>query len=223
MIDEPCLPATNPDPTFSPSQTAFQSASALEKPEILQEKSGDTSEVVDGVGTKRLSPDEVCNLSFYLIDSALHLNGNHLGSVWIRPDQTKCNQDRQKLFDSNSSCLESVSQSTVEFPPRPLQLAKVVHESAVIYKGLCDDPDRTRAVATSGTEVSCPVFDKDKARTTTQWCYVVEMNRSPLVPSKQAADPPDSPPAHSNISDTICKSPRLFMSLLYTALTRLVL
>ena len=203
LTDEPCLQATNPDPRFSPSETAIESASALEKPEIVQEKDGDTAAGVDGVGTKRLSPDEACNLSFYLIDSALHLNGNHLGSIWIRPDQTKCNRDGQKLFDSNSSCLESVSQGKVEFPPRPLQLAKVVHESAVIYKGLCDDPDRTRA-ATSGTEVSCPVFDKDKARTSTQWCYVVEMKRSPLVPSKQSADPPDSPPPEpSNISDTI--------------------
>ena len=154
------------------------------------------------MGTKRLSPDEGCNLSFYLIDSALRLNGNHLGSIWIRPDQTKCNRDRQKLFDSNSSCLESVSQGKVEFPPRPLQLAKVVHESAVIYKGMCDDPDRTHSV-TSGIEVSCPVFNESKARTSTQWCYVVEINRSPLVPSKQAANPPDSPPAQSNISDTI--------------------
>jgi hypothetical protein len=46
------------------------------------------------------------------------MNGNHLGSLWIRPDQSSKDDFKDVLLDPNSSRLD---ESIIAFPFRPIQ------------------------------------------------------------------------------------------------------
>ena len=115
---------------------------------------------------EKIYPDDTLHISFLLLESALHLNGNHLGCIWIRPDQSAGND-----FKDDGTL-------TIGFPSRPIQLAKILHESSVIFKDSDCDPTVANQVA-SGIEVSCPTFD-GKCRSSRPFCYVVEVKKSPF-------------------------------------------
>lgn len=112
-----------------------------------------------------------------LLESALRLKGNHLGSIWIRPDQDSSSID-DPLFGLGSS--------RVGYPSRPIQLAKVLHESSIIFK----HNDTLLSNATTSVEVSCPIYSGvDNEKKSTPFCYVVEVKRSPLIKTTQSEKP----------------------------------
>ena len=111
------------------------------------------------------------------------MSGNHLGSLWIRPNQAFGDEFKDTPVGPNA---KGLGQSTIGYPSRPIQLAKILHESSVIFKDADGDPGMANQVA-SGVEVSCPVY-QEKSRSSRPFCYVVEVKRSPFLRSSQAAE-----------------------------------
>lgn len=130
----------------------------------------------DSFAISKINPDDVHQISYLLLESALRLNGNHLGSLWIRPDQA---------IGEDFKDVPVAPTSTVGYPSRPIQLAKILHESSVIFRDSNGNPAIANQVA-SGVEVSCPIFDNRKNRSSKPFCYVVEIKRSPFVRANRA-------------------------------------
>jgi hypothetical protein len=105
--------ATNPNPRHAPVLTLDEN---LDSTEFYQGSSHE-----NGFSVSKINPDEKHSISFLLIESALRMNGNHLGSLWIRPDQSLKDGFKDVLLDPNSSGLD---ESIIAFPFRPIQLAK---------------------------------------------------------------------------------------------------
>jgi hypothetical protein len=124
---------------------------------------------------KKVYPDETHSISFLLLESALHMHGNHLGSLWIRPDQDSGGDFQDAPLSPGTAGINTL---TIGFPSRPIQLAKVLHESSRIFKESDCDPVVANQVV-SGIQVSCPTFDESKCRSSRPFCYVVEVKKSP--------------------------------------------
>ena len=187
------IPATDPDPRHAPVLTFNDNPDSIG---FDQERSNENNFAVS-----KINPDETHSISLLLIESALRMNGNHLGSIWIKPDQSSRDDFKDDPLDPNSSGLDETrhfatypvdqnyqqsSSSTcgqaegvdIGFPSRPIQLAKILHESSVIFAG---DPAIASQVA-SGIEISCPVYNKNNHTPISRpFCYVVEVKRSPFV------------------------------------------
>lgn len=86
-----------------------------------------------------------------------------------------------------SNITRSNEMNYIDYPSRPIQLSKILHETSTIWSNAKGDPSVANQFA-SGTEISCPVFDKDNNRQTIQFCYVVEIKRSPLAPQKKTEE-----------------------------------
>jgi len=126
-----------------------------------------------------------------LVEASLELEGHHLGSFWLRPVDSKENKDISYISAHSD---ENGSSSLVEFSSRPIQLAKLVHESALIFKsngGEDLEPEKVR----SGVQVSCPVITSSEEAPIAPFCYVIEVRRSPLVKSMEVQDSGVSPVA----------------------------
>lgn len=109
-----------------------------------------------------------------LLETALKIKGSHLGSVWIKPkpDSSTNTQSKEKGY-----------------PVRPIQLAKIVHETSVIWSNAKADPSVANQFA-SGTEISCQDLDTHNNQHTAPFCYIVEVKRSPLAAQKtEEVDP----------------------------------
>ena len=171
--------AINPDPRHSPQYPLNDNLDSL-KDSDKKSRAGATD--ADAFAINKINPDEVYSISYLLLESALRLKGNHLGSMWMRPDQAFSEDFKNVAGGPNAPGLD---QSTICYPSRPIQLAKILHESSVHYRDCNGDPTIANQVA-SGVEVSCPIFDRSKIRTSSPFCYVVEVKRSPFVRSTQA-------------------------------------
>ena len=166
--------AISPDPLHSPHESFGSNLDSVNESH-LESSHGDSEN--DGFATNVINPDEIHSISYLLLESALRLKGNHLGSVWIRPDPVFST-------DHKLSQPEIDHQNSTAFPSRPVQLAKILHESSVVFQNSNGNPNMANQVA-CGIEVSCPQFDKNNTRTSTPFCYVVEVKRSPMVRSSQ--------------------------------------
>ena len=102
--------AINPDPRHSPEISKEDKASRPDSTDEANQKSQEKDNFI----VEKLNPDESHSLSYLLIESALGMNGKHLGSLWIRPDQSSSDDFRDEGLDN----------STIGYPSRPLQLAK---------------------------------------------------------------------------------------------------
>jgi hypothetical protein len=162
--------ATDPDPRHAPVLTFNDNPDSI----------GFDRESINenDFAVTKINPGETHSISFLLIESALRMNGNHLGSIWIRPDQSLRDDFIDVSLDPNSSGLD---ESIIGFPSRPIQLAKMLHESSVIFSESNGDPVIANQVA-SGIEISCPVYNKiNHSPVSRPFCYVVEVKRSPFV------------------------------------------
>ncbi|KAL7555284.1 hypothetical protein ACHAWF_018921 [Thalassiosira exigua] len=179
--NHPLSLAINPDPRSSPQDHFYGYLDP-----ICESDQGSKPSIAEDVdfAIDKINPDEVHNLSHLLLESALRLNGNHLGSLWIRP------------HIASSDDLEGISvglnvlgpgKSTIGYPTRPVQLAKILHESSVIFKDANGDPNEANRIASSGIgmEISCPIFDSRNCRSGRPFCYVLEVKRSPFRTSAQ--------------------------------------
>jgi hypothetical protein len=170
-----CL-ALHPDPTHSPISheaktfpNAYNDAACFASADPLKTE----ADVFETIG-----PGAAYQVPILLLESALRLKGSHLGSFWIRPDDKKKNEG---LFELLSIGVEpNMVDTAIGYCSRPVQLAKVVHESSQIFAAAnCDDlaPDRGQ----SGIQVSCPISDGSDGVPLAPFCYALEIRRSPIV------------------------------------------
>ena len=150
-----------------------------------------------------LDPGELFQIPVLLAESALKQTGSHLGSIWLRPD-TDC--------PSNASTIEAFLRETegnsadVEYSSRPVQLAKIVSESSLIFESN-NGNQVSPELATSGVHMSCPVGRGSEKLT--PFCYVVEVGRSPLVkdPAREKEQTRRRPRIHSPVAYTLSIHP----------------
>jgi hypothetical protein len=114
-----------------------------------------------------------------LLERALRLTGAHLGSIWIKPKPNDNSLHPKVAGDY----VANDSRPNIIYPSRPIQLAKIVHETSVIWNNSKADPTVANQFA-SGTEISCPILDANDSAQTIPFCYVVEVKRSPLASQK---------------------------------------
>ncbi len=167
--------AVHPDPLHLP------------KEEILESNQSDSQDSASGKiinSVEKLVPDGSYNVPYLLLESAMRLKGNHLGSIWVKPEQMSCEEADELSYAAKDLSSEYFSETDiVGYPPRPIQLAKILHESSVIFRDSNGDPRLANQVA-SGAEISCPIVDSNKKRKAIPFCYVVEVKRSPLISSE---------------------------------------
>jgi hypothetical protein len=136
------------------------------------EVSGATRADKDG----EICPGETLQVPVLLSESALRQSGNHIGSIWIRPSTNS--HSRSFHFFVHGDETLTMDALRVHYSSKPIQLAKLVSESAVLFENklknaLSDDETMT------GVHLSCPVLHE--ADRLAPFCYVVEVARSPLV------------------------------------------
>jgi hypothetical protein len=165
--------SAHPDPTHKPSL-----------PLALLDTSSPSALSTDDRGTAdwlALSPGDTFQVPYLLLESALRLDGRHLGSVWFRPE--KVTESRAIIDSFLNEQHDTASHLSIGFSSRPVQLAKVVHESALLFQA-ADGEDLPPDKVLSGIQVSCPIVDNSDGSPLAPFCYVVEIRRSPLVQSQ---------------------------------------
>jgi hypothetical protein len=163
----------NPDPRYRPDVASLGEE---------KENSKDTLEDPDGAYTKSaeftvIGPGGSLELPTLLIENALEMEGSHLGSFWICPDTDNHNFSFKDFTLSTGFFKEEIEAS---FCTRPVQLAKIVHESSVIFQSAPVDEDVAPSDAKSGVQISCPTRSSE-GDSKAPFCYALEVSRSPLV------------------------------------------
>ena len=176
-----CL-SLHPDPTHIPISGHKQGFAKV--------PSGNTQPDV----FEAIRPGAYYQVPTLLLESALRLKGSHLGSFWIHPADGDINDD---LFELVRARLETnVTDIAIGYCSRPVQLAKVVHETSQIFQSVGGDdvaPDKGQ----SGIQVSCPISDGSDGVPLAPFCYTVEIKRSPIVKSfENEPDEQDRPRVH---------------------------
>jgi len=122
-----------------------------------------------------LEPGEVYQVPILLTEKSLRQPGNHLGSIWLQPNSDAPSAPSLEFFLSQG--MGKKGDIEVGFTTRPVQLAKLVSESALLFESQpsyapLDD-------ASTGVHVCCPVVQGTKRLS--PFCYALEVGRSPLV------------------------------------------
>lgn len=152
------------------------------KPQVSKSLNADLIKTSFTDGEPLLSPGDALQIPVLLLESALRLEGNHLGCLWVRP---KKNMQNEGLFNLGKAF--AVDSPTVAFSSRPVQLARIVHESALLFQsgnGVDLPPDKVR----TGIQISCPISDGDGVPVA-PFCYAIEIRRSPIVQSRLEQEP----------------------------------
>lgn len=126
-----------------------------------------------------------------LHEASLELEGHHLGCFWLRPIDSPENKDIAYILENRENDEDT---AVIEFSSRPIQLAKLVHESALIFKSNGGEDLESEKVR-SGVQVSCPVIASNEGVPVAPFCYVIEVRRSPLVKSTELSESVASPTA----------------------------
>jgi len=152
-----------------------------------------------------VSPDKTFHVPLFLLESALHLKGNNLGSLWIRPHV----DDSAIQLMLRGSCTDSARH--IGFCSNPFNLSRLVLESSFLLspERYIDEGEEGPTLNT-GLDLSCPIYNdgpfssqfcvsdrKDDSRairekrdrfeqnplclpsfsTTSQFCYCMEIRR----------------------------------------------
>jgi hypothetical protein len=138
----------------------------------------DAPDALLGGESVALSPGDAFQIPSLLLESALRMEGSHLGCVWVCPEKSKRNDKLAEVWRLDEKL--GVHDPTVGFSSRPIQLAKIVHESALLFQGSNGEdlaPDKVR----SGIQISCPIADGGDGVPVAPFCYAIEIRRSPVV------------------------------------------
>lgn len=160
--------AYHPDPMHKP----------LNPVDLLQSNRKESRKAISIQQTEKLSPGAAFQVPSLLLESALQLEGSHLGSIWMRPVN---NDENRSLFDFLIDDTElNLKDPVVFFSSRPVQLAKIVNESAQLFKAANGEdlpPEKVR----SGIRTSCNIADGGDGVFVAPFCYAIEIRRSPIV------------------------------------------
>jgi hypothetical protein len=174
----------NPDPRYRPDLVSIAEELVLQDAasDDNDERSYHTNHTQDTTTTKQpteyviIGPGDAFQLPTLLIESALEMSGSHLGSIWLCPDTKNQNFAFRDFSKSTGSPMEQIEAS---FCSRPVQLAKIVHETSQIFQNGTGD-DIPSEDAKSGVQVACPTRSR-KGDGQAPFCYAVEVARSPIV------------------------------------------
>lgn len=168
----------DPDPRRRPIESAED-----QTPEIHDGDTAIGSSVVsqhfvtNGDEIEIIQPGSTFQVPTLLLERSLQTTGSHLGCLWLCPDTKDKSMSFWNFFRSNGSVEEEDLHAS--FSSRPIQLAKLVHESSVIFQNGTGE-DMEAEEAKSGVQVSCPTRTR-KGGSGAPFCYAIEVGRSPLV------------------------------------------
>lgn len=125
--------AVHPDPRNQPEQSESINpiyASGCTKLSTIEETTRKLSKMIDSDHQLEvIDSNDSYNIPMLLLEASLHVDGSHLGSLWMRPNDCVRDELLDSLALEHSNDLDSPSHSTIGFSSFPLQLAKVVHAS----------------------------------------------------------------------------------------------
>lgn len=171
----------HPDPRRPPSDNSSEgkprnemeethTATGLGFASVDRPRTGDESEIIQ--------PGDTFHIPTLLLQRSLQMTGSHLGCLWLCPDTSDKDTPFWNFFRATTSGSEDEN-IEASFSSRPIQLAKLVHESSIMFQnGIGRDiaPDNAK----SGVQVSCPTRSR-KAGGQAPFCYAIEVGRSPLI------------------------------------------
>ncbi|CAB9515429.1 Putative vacuolar protein sorting-associated protein [Seminavis robusta] len=162
----------HPDPIHKPDNS--RRAVNTDEHDDARTRSDDEISVVE--------PGDFFQIPTYLLESSLNMGGCHLGSLWFRPD-TSDDIAFPKLIPGIGH--EGSGQTNVEtnYCSKPVQLAKLVQESAIIFEDH-GDSEISPEKAKTGIQLACVVQSKG-GESLPPFCYAVEIGRSPIVPDRR--------------------------------------
>ena len=176
----------NPDPTYRPI-TSVQSVGLFPPSDGEDDTIGDVSShhrsthhTVGADEVEIVEPGESFQVPTLLLERALQMPGSHLGCVWMCPDIRDAKSSFLRSFHAGEE--SEAKELNVGFSSRPVQLAKVVHESSLIFQSGSGE-DIPVEKAKSGVQVSCPTrgIGRDGHA---PFCYAIEVGRSPIVSNR---------------------------------------
>ena len=191
----PMLMSVNPDPSHQPNLHIGHYRGAKNKSSGGSGHGGADSTREAAHNTKknrtfdaetefcRIEPGETYNVPFLLLEKALLLEGNHLGSIWIRPDKD-ADGNSEELFASLMSPTGATTSSetcAIRFSAHPIQLAKIVRESHELLKSNEFNTIEPKKAGT-GMHISCPVYHSKPGISVAPFCYCLEVKRSTIQP-----------------------------------------
>jgi hypothetical protein len=135
-----------------------------------------------------IQPGDVFQIPTLLLERALQMTGSHLGCLWLCPDTKDRSLSFREFFRTGGS--GDGEEFEASFCSRPIQLAKLVHESAVIFQNGTGE-DMPADDAKSGVQVSCPTRSR-RGGGQAPFCYALEVGRSPLVNVNREKTIPES-------------------------------
>lgn len=124
-----------------------------------------------------LEPGDSFAIPIVLLENALRLNGSQLGSFWLKPKMDTLDE----IFTAENFHTKDLA---VNLSTKPVQLAKVVSETATIFSEHKGNHNILSG-ATSGVTLSCPVMGSSDEREVAPFCYALEIARSPLMAARQ--------------------------------------
>lgn len=137
----------------------------------------------------RVESGDKYHVPFLLLEEALrNVKGNHLGSIWVRPDRNVDDDNESEaetLFDSlkNPGSGEKTTSENcaIRFSSKPVQLARIVHETSEIFVRRQEaGEDEHSAVTGTGMQISCPVIHRKQGVSVAPFCYCLEVKRTAL-------------------------------------------
>ena len=170
----------DPDPRMRPSENPSKEKSDKKVDEggaysILNQQTISSSGEIEII-----QPGETFHIPTLLLQRSLQMAGSHLGCLWLCPEAT----DKDMLFWNLFRTTTTISDDDdldVSFSSRPIQLAKFVHESSIIFQNGAGK-DIAADDAKSGVQVSCPTRSR-KGVGCAPFCYAIEVGRSPIINS----------------------------------------
>jgi hypothetical protein len=168
----------HPDPRYRPLERTSEKMGFLQKSDTPGRSSITTEDFVNHEEIEVIHPGEVFPIPTLLLERALQLTGSHLGCFWLCPDTRDKSISYLEFARTNESS-EKSKEFNSAFCSRPVQLAKIVHESSQVFK-IGSGQDIAGDDAKTGIQVSCSTRSSS-GEVWAPFCYAVEVGRSPLV------------------------------------------
>jgi len=174
----------DPDPRRRPGENAEEESRTEEHEDArtsigskayLEQMTAECEEV------QIIQPGETFHIPTLLLQRSLHMSGSHLGCLWLCPDTS----EGMTFWDFFCTAKASSEGDDLEvgFSSRPIQIARLVQESSVIFQDGAG-VDISSDDAKSGIQVSCPTRSR-KGGGRAPFCYAIEVGRSPLINSNR--------------------------------------
>jgi hypothetical protein len=171
----------NPDPRHEIMEVASKKAAfglSQDIDGLMDASVASHDHLEDSEEVETIQPGDVFQIPTLLLERALQMTGSHLGCLWLCPETKDRSLSFWEFFRASGSA-ENDGEIQAAFCSRPIQLAKIVYESSVIFQNVSGE-DTPADDAKSGVQVSCPTRGRS-GDGHAPFCYAIEVGRSPLV------------------------------------------